>query len=279
MTITDAVSPTLPTFSCLGPVVVRAGRLDSVLIRSSAAGRLLAVFLVAANRPISRRQLVDELWGADPPRTAENALHVQVARLRRRLRAWEAPARIETGPGGYALRMAPQHLDIECFLGELRVADRLCETDPAQASAAAARATAMWRGEPFEGLDLGVMGRDARARLTELRLRALSLHAVTAMVCGRDSLVDLQSSVAAFPLHEEFVRMLMVALYRAGRQGDAITVYRDARARLVEELGAEPTPRLAATMADILRHESYLDDPVTMGVNPWLPSPCERVMS
>lgn len=119
----------------------------------------------------------------------------------------------------------------------------------------------LWRGELCADVDLGMIGLAARARFNELRLTTLELQVVTKMATGQEVVTELRQHALRFPFHERIAEYLMVALYRAGRQSEAIGIYHETRQRLSMDLGVSPTPRLHATMVDMLRHAPHLLTP------------------
>ena len=205
---------------------------------------LLGMLLLRANEVVAQDVLVDALWGESPPPTALTALHGYVSRLRRLL----DDDRLETRPPGYALRIGHDELDLYRFqrlLGQERYEEAL----------------ALWRGPPLSDLAFESFAQGEIARLEELRLAALERRFDRDLADGRH--VDLVGPLAAalreHPLRERFTAQLMLALYRAGRQADALAAYQDARRRLVEELGLEPGEELSSLQRRILEHDPALD--------------------
>jgi predicted ATPase/DNA-binding SARP family transcriptional activator len=246
-------------FRVLGPLeVVRAG--EHVAVPGRRPRALLAVLLLHANEVLSRDRLIDALWGAAPPETAANALQVNVHALRAAL----GRDRISTRGAGYAIRVEPGELDLERFDALVRRGRELL----AGRRAAAARdvlvdALSLWRGraladqagEPFAAAAAGALD-DARLAAVEARLEA-------DLALGRhdDLVAELESLVADHPFRERLRALLMLALYRAGRQKDALQAYARARAQLVDELGVEPGPALRRLESQILRQDAALDPP------------------
>ena len=246
-------------FSILGRVEAREG--DGILV--SGAGKpvaLLALLLIHRNELVSSERLLDELWGGRAPRTALKTLQTYISQLRRAL----GEGVIATTPTGYQLSVAAGALDADRFEALVAAGGNALEHgDPAAAASALHEALALW-----DGPALGVMAdeRWAKAtvdRLEEERLQALELRLEADLACGAQRRVvsELQSLVAEHPTREHLLELLMVALYRCGRQTDALEAYRAGRRRLVDDLGIEPTPRLRAIEQQILRHDPALGEP------------------
>jgi predicted ATPase/DNA-binding SARP family transcriptional activator len=205
---------------------------------------LLAFLLLHANQVVKRERLVDALWGDDPPETAPNALQVAVHGLRKLLGA----NRIETVGDGYRLLVQPGELDLARFL-------ELAEREPAAA-------LELWRGPPLAGVDAPFATAEA-ARLEEVRLAAVESRVERELAAGGHDLLvpELERLIAEHPFRERLRGQLMLALYRAGRQAEALDAYQAARRVLVEELGIEPGPDLQQLEQAILRQDSALAAP------------------
>ena len=205
---------------------------------------LLGYLLLHANEVVAQDRLVDALWGESPPATAVTKLHGYVSRLRRVLGA----GRLETRPPGYVLRVGPGELDLD-RARELLAADRHAE------------ALALWRGEALVDLGSEDFARSEIARLGELRLSALEGRFEHELAAGRHAELagELAAVARANPLRERLAGQLMLALYRSGRQAEALAAYQAARATLVEELGLEPSEQLSALQQRILVHDPALD--------------------
>jgi predicted ATPase/DNA-binding SARP family transcriptional activator len=198
---------------------------------------LVASLLLRANSVVGRDVLIDELWGDDPPASAVHSLEVYVSRLRRLL-----PGRLETHEGGYLVRVDAAEVDAT-RLEELLDAARRARAagDAARARERADAALALWRGPALSGLELvGALAAEA-VRLEELRLLCLEERAECALAAGRHAeiLPEIESLARRYPLRERVRAQLMLALYRRGRQADALAEYRRARRELVDELGIE----------------------------------------
>jgi predicted ATPase/DNA-binding SARP family transcriptional activator len=218
---------------------------------------LLAVLVLDANRVISRERAIDSLWADDPPGRAVNALQVMVHGLRKSL----GNDRIETHGAGYLLAAAPQDIDLGRF--EQMVAEgqaALVGGDPATAATKLRTGLELWRGEPLADLPAEILDLERR-RLAEERLNALELRVDSELALGRhESLVaELEPLVAEHPFRERLRAQLMLALYRSGRQADALAAYRSARVAFDEELGLEPGPALKELERAILRQDPSLE--------------------
>src|SRR5215208_2582440 len=217
---------------------------------------LLALLLLHANETVSRAALVDGLWGERPPETAAKALQVYVSQLRRAL----GRELVVTRPGGYQLAIAPDALDLfrfERLVGEARAAA------PAPAAAKLREALALWRGPPLADLAEAPFAQTETRRLEELRLAAADEWTDAELALGRDSelVPELERMVARNPLRERPRAQLMLALYRCGRQAEALECYQAGRRALVDELGVEPGLRLRDLHQAILRQDAALHVP------------------
>ena len=246
-------------FRILGPVEVWDGaqRLD---LGGSKPRALLAVLLLHANQVVSTDHLVDQLWGEAPPSTARNLVQVYVSRLRQALhrsRDGSAAAPVlMTRPSGYLLRVEPGELDLDRFEGLTADARRATTDGDLEGAAERWRAAlALWRGPALAGAASEVLQRTAAPRLEEARLVALEERLEMDLGLGRhvELVGELEALVATHPDRERLRRQLMLALYRSGRQAEALTVYRNTRQVLVEELGLEPSPALQELERAILR--------------------------
>lgn len=205
---------------------------------------LLGVLLLSANRVVPRDELVDAVWPEGAPPTAATALQVYVSRLRKLL----PPGSLETRPPGYVLHAGPGELDLERF-EQLTAADR------------AAEALELWRGPPLAGLELGGPARVEVQRLEERRLAVLEDRVEADLTHGRhvDLIAELEALVSRNPLRERLRGQLMLALYRSGRQAEALEHYRALRLMLRDELGLEPDASLRRLHTEILRQSGQLE--------------------
>jgi DNA-binding SARP family transcriptional activator len=242
-------------FRILGPLeVVRDGA--PVELTGRRARATLVLLLLEANRVVSADRLVDVLWGESPPPTAGTALRNVVSQLRKEL----GHDLIETRPPGYQLRLPDGAFDVVRFETRLAEAGRA----PAEKRAAMLHdALSEWRGDPLPELAYLSAVQDEIRRLDDLRAAAEEelLESELQAGGGRDLIPRIESLVARHPHRERVRGQLMRALYRAGRQADALDAYRAARRALAEDLGLEPGPELRRLHGAILRQESELDVP------------------
>ncbi len=244
---------------------------------------LLAILLLRANEVVSRDVLIDELWGERPPASAAHSLEAYVSRLRKTLHVDRArePILVTRQPG-YMLRVGFEALDLHRFERLLEEGRRALATHaPERALQKLSDGLSLWRGSPLGDLAFEPFAQVEVERLEELRLAALEERVEAELALGRnDALVpELQALVAQHPLRERLRGQLMLALYRSGRQAEALQVYREARGYFVEELGLEPGPSLKTIEQAILRQEAVLDVPerdvggAVVVVSPSPPSP------
>jgi DNA-binding SARP family transcriptional activator/ABC-type transport system substrate-binding protein/streptogramin lyase len=247
-------------FRLLGPVeVLRDGR--PIALGGGKPRALLALLLLRANEVVSRDRLIDALWGDRPPGTADHGLDVQISRLRK---AFEPDEPLVTRPGGYVLEVDAEQIDVRRFerlLEEGRRANAAGE--PAEALQTLEEALGLWRGNALADLEYETFARPESDRLEELRLVATEERVDAELPLGRhDTLVpELEALTTKHPLRERLRGQLMLALYRAGRQPEALRIYSDARKRLVDELGIEPSQQLRDLEQAILRQDPALDLP------------------
>ena len=248
-------------FRILGPLeAIERGR--SIPLGGARQRALLALLLTRANELVSADRLIDELWGERPPRTAANALQFHVSQLRKTLGSAEA---VLTRDPGYLIRVAPDELDLLRF-------ERLVAEAQASSTEVAAtllrEALALWRGPALADLANEAFAQAEILRLEELRLVVLEQRLETDLALGRHSEIvgELEGLVRTHPLRERLRAQLMLALYRSGRQVEALDVYQQTRRTLVDELGIEPSPRLQDLEKSILRQDRALD-PATAGAD------------
>ncbi len=246
-------------YRVLGPLEVRDG--DRTLPLAGPKQRaLLALLLVNANRVLSRDRLIDELWGEHPPETVVQSLQVYVSRLRKLL----PPDTLLTRPPGYLLEIVEGQLDLQRFerlLAEGREA--LAGGDAERASSVLHEALGLWRGpalaefafEPFAHAEIG--------RLEDLRVAAVEERIEADLALGRHAelIGELEALIAEHPHRERLRGELMLALYRSGRQAEALGAYQQARRALVDELGIEPSAALQRLEKAILLHDEELEAP------------------
>ncbi|MFE3441636.1 BTAD domain-containing putative transcriptional regulator [Nocardia sp. NPDC059180] len=250
------------SFGVLGPVLAWGADGGRVDLKGPRHRAVLARLLVARGRVVPVEVIVDDLWDR-PADGAKAAVRTFVAALRRALepdRPARAAARLLVTEGtGYAIRADRHTVDAWRFEQALHDAADLA---PARALASLTEALGWWRGPAYAEFADMAWARAESARLEELRLTAVERQAQARLTLGRaaDAVADLDAMVSTHPWREEGWRLLALALYRCGRQADALAVLRRARGILVDELGLEPGPRLAATESGILRHDTRLDD-------------------
>jgi DNA-binding NarL/FixJ family response regulator/DNA-binding SARP family transcriptional activator len=224
---------------------------------------VLAVLLLHANEFVSRERLIDELWGESPPPTARKAVNVYISQLRRAL-ARNGRDPIATEDGGYRISVGADELDVLHLRRLLASARERAAAGELEAAFEPLReALALWRGPTLAGLLLESHGRDEVAQLDELRLTALMDRIECDLALGRhgEVLGELHVLVGEHPLLERLRAELMLALYRADRQAEALDAYQQAREVLVEELGIEPSPALQRLQKGILIQDPALELP------------------
>src|SRR5919198_1134191 len=210
-------------------------------------------------------RLIDDLWGFDPPDTALNTLQVHVSQLRKALGRGDARSArgiLVTRAPGYLLAVEPEQVDLERFerlLAEGRQA--LGDGEAERAAALLADALSLWRGPPLADLADEALAQPEIARLDELRLTALEERFEAELQLGSHTalVAELEAAVAEHPLRERLRHQLMLALYRSGRQADALGVYQRTRHDLVEELGIEPSLALQQLEKAILLQDPALE--------------------
>ena len=238
-------------FAILGPLEARAGG-ESIALGGPKQRALLAMLLLAAGRVVSIDRLVEALWTDGPPATAVASLQNFVAQLRKAL----GPDAIETRAPGYVMRLEPEQLDaarVRSLVDEARA------SEPVRRAQLLDEALGLWRGEPLDEFRYEAFAQEEIARVEDFRLSLLEERAEAKLAIGEhaDLVTDLEALVHAHPLRERLRAQLMLALYRSGRQAQALEVYREGREKLVEELGLEPSPLLRGVHASILRHETF----------------------
>ncbi|WP_214414370.1 AfsR/SARP family transcriptional regulator [Sphaerisporangium fuscum] len=253
-------------FRVLGALEVRSGSQRLVRLGAAKQRALLAVLLLNVNRPVHADRLVDALWPQHPPRTAAVALRTYVSALRRVLGLAERtePPLLATVPGGYLLRLTSADLDLLAF-EELAAGGRraLAEGRPALAAERLHQALGLWRGRPLEDVPLDPSLAADLVRIEERRLAVQENLVDARLALGHhaDLLAELGALVAEQPLRERLQGQWMLALYRSGRQAEALGAYRDLRGRLVRELGVEPSPPLRRLHQRILAGQADLVPP------------------
>jgi WD40 repeat protein/DNA-binding SARP family transcriptional activator len=222
---------------------------------------VVAMLALHANTTLSGDRLIDGLWGDDPPPSAAKNLQLYISRLRRALAESRAEAEILTRGRGYELRLAVRAVDALRF--ERLVEEAARERDGGGTNGAARSALELWRGAPLADIADEPFAPAEIRRLEELRLQALELAIDADLAAGRHAEVtaELEGLIAEDPLRERFHAQRMLALYRDGRQSEALDVYRAARRTLINEIGVEPGPELQDLQAAILDQDPRLDAP------------------
>lgn len=236
---------------------------------------VLAYLLLEANRVIPTDRLIDRIWGDEPPEAARNALFAYISRLKKLL----GGTRIQARPPGYVLVAASNEIDALHFADLIGRARQ--ETESRRRAQVCDDALRLWRGEPLSDLAQHDSLRPHIARLEELRLTALEVRAEAQLAIGDPlrAVSELEALVAEYPLRERLWALLMVALYRSGRQADALAAYHRARARLVEELGIDPSAELRRLEEQILNQDPVLDrtaTPPSTFIEPQVAAPTTR---
>ena len=263
-------------FRILGPLEVLVDG-EPVAIGGPRQRALLAILLSQANEVVPSQRLVDGVWDESPPETASNLVQGYVSQLRKAL-GREA---IATRGNGYTLSVAPEGLDLSRFEHLAQEAAAARESgDPARCSERLAEALSLWRGPALSDLAELPAVRPIAARLDELRLAALERRIEADLDCGSatEAAAELEVLIAEHPLRERLRWLRMLALYRAGRQAEALDAYRDARRVLVEELGIEPGEDLQELEAAILRQDPSLTPPAAGTAGPESQPPPRRTV-
>ena len=236
-------------FRILGPLeVVEEGQ--PIRLGGARQRAVLALLLTRPNQVVSTDRLIDDLWGTDQPKTAANTIQYYVSQLRKLLGA----DRIATRPPGYAIRVEAGELDLERFEAFVE------RGDPESLR----EALALWRGPPLADFAYESFASEEIARLEELRLIALERRIDHDLEGGRHAelVPELERLISEYRLREHLRGQLMLALYRSGRQAEALAVYQAARETLVDELGIEPGTALQQVQHAILQHDPSLDTTV-----------------
>jgi predicted ATPase/DNA-binding SARP family transcriptional activator len=226
---------------------------------------MLATLSLVPGRIVSTEDLIDELWGDEPPARARDSLQMHVSRLRKALTEAGADGRrLMRRAGGYVVDLPPGARDVDRWQQALARARQLRDAgEPAAARAELEAALGLWRGQAIAGVGVNALLSAHRGRLEEERLRAVVEGIELDLELGRhdELLGQLEELVIAHPFSERLVELQMLALYRSGRQADALAAFRAAHSRFVEELGIEPSRRLSELQEDVLRHTAALSLP------------------
>lgn len=251
-------------FKLFGSVgLVRDGRL--LALRGGRQRTLLATLLINSGKVVTKEQFFAELWDSRPVSRADNALQALVARLRKVLRIQFgdqfARERLITLPTGYQLHATTDEVDASLFERLAAAAHRELGTDPLRARDLLTAALRLWDGPVLEGVTGGPMCHSSVLHYEETRLAAIEDRFQASMAAGIELGVisELKKMAMLYPWRERLAEMLMVALYRSGRQADALREYNQVRRRLVDELGMEPSAGLQDRMRAILNQDPSLD--------------------
>ena len=246
-------------FRILGPIeVVEAGQ--SLVLTAGKQRALLAILLLRVNEVVSTDELIDGLWGEHPPASAAKSIQIYISQLRKTL----GTGRLITRAPGYELRIDPDDLDLHGFEHLLEEGRRaLAAGEPANAASDLRKALALWRGAPLADFTYEPFAQPEIARLEELRLNALEERIEADLALGHDAdlVGELEGLLAQNPLRERLRGQLMLALYRSGRQAEALELYQQTRRVLRDELGLEPSPDLHELEQAILRQDPTLGTP------------------
>lgn len=244
-------------FRVLGPVEVAVGQARLAL--GSVRQRTILAVLLCAGEAVSSDRLIDAVWGTRPPAAATATLRSHISQLRRRLDRVESGggSSIVTADGGYGLELDGHELDAASFEGLASRAGTVLFEDPAVAEELLDKALSCWRGSAFGELGDHPMVRAEAVRLERLRATAVAdrIDARLALGRHREVLGELEAAVLSQPLDERSHGQLMLALYRTGRQADALAVYETLRKQLADELGVDPSPDLQQLHGQLLRQE------------------------
>jgi predicted ATPase/DNA-binding SARP family transcriptional activator len=262
----------------LGPLEVEISG-EPVRFEGLKQRRLFVLLALRAPEAVSSEELLEALWGDELPANALQALQKQISRLRRRL-GEGAPVRY--APAGYSLEIDPAAIDANRFENLLDCGRVALGHEDAESAAAELRAAlALWRGEALADHRLDEFAQREMARLEELRVDSIEERMAAELACGRDADVvgELSALVAKHPLRERLRGQLMLALYRTGRQAEALETMRAGRRLLIDELGIEPGPELRRLERMILAHDPELSsEGSAAGLAARLPAPANETI-
>jgi DNA-binding SARP family transcriptional activator len=246
-------------FRILGPLEVRGSR-GTISLSAEKPRTVLGTLLLHPNEVVSQSRLADELWGERKPPSAAKLVQTYIGKLRSAL----ASAVIATRPPGYLLQIAERELDATRFrrlVGEAR--HRMKAGAPSQAAGRYDEALRLWRGPALADVTFQSFALNEVERLEEERVVALMDRIDCELLLGQGAelVPELQTLVERYPLRERLRAQLMLALYRSGRQADALELYAVTRRMLRDEVGLEPSPRLQEMEREILRHDPRLEPP------------------
>jgi DNA-binding SARP family transcriptional activator len=252
-------------FRVLGPVEAEADA-TPLNLGGPQQKALLAILLLRANQVVHRDRLIDELWGDSPPAAARETIKVYIGRLRKVFGENGSSATLLTRGGGYVLEVDPEQVDVNRFEELAAQGSAALEAGDVRNAASLLRdALSLWRGPALGGVGDVAFAPAEQDRLEEKRLVSLEERIEAELALGRAGAVipELRQLIRHYPYRERLHRQLMLALYRSGRQADALAAYQQARALLVGELGIEPSTELQQLEHRILTHDSALDGPAT----------------
>jgi DNA-binding SARP family transcriptional activator len=245
----------VPAYGILGPLEV-SDEAGPLLLGGLKQRAVVALLLLEAGRVVSTDRLVDALWGEHPPRTASTSLQNFVSQLRKIL----PPDVLETRAPGYRLNVRPGEIDLHRFTD---LVDQARRSEPHEKAAKLRQALALWRGPPLADFTFESFAQPHIVHLEELRLATLEERVQADIDSGSHAelIGELEALVEQYPMRERLRGQYMLALYRAGRQAEALHVYEDGRRLLVDELGIELTRDLQQLHRAILRQEERLQAP------------------
>jgi DNA-binding SARP family transcriptional activator len=246
-----------------------------VPVRRGNQRTLLAALLLEANRPVTTDKLAEVLWGPAPPPSALVTIRNYIKRLRQAL-GGDGHGRIRAEPRGYLMRVGADELDVARLKTLLTSARSAARSAAWEKTAAQARAAlALWRGQPLADVESDMLAQQYVPPLDEMRLQALEMRIDAQLHLGghAEAVAELQQMAAAHPLHEQAHALLMLALYRCGRAGEALAAYQRARTILRDELGIEPHADLQHLHQQILSADPGLAAPLPGGPVPTATAP------
>lgn len=251
------------SFRILGPLEIVTGT-RVLRPRGSKQNALLMTLLASSSQLVSTEALIVELWGDEHPGKVENDLHAHVSRLRRRLSAMEpdtTDSRVVTHVSGYELVVRDEELDAASFIKGLEDLRGTAHADSAASVGRLRRLLGLWRGRAFGSQERGPILAAASSRYEEHRIAAYQLLFDHELRSGNYSKIipELRGLLARYEFHEQFWQQLMVALYRSGRQTDALTVYRELEHRLSDQLGLDPSPTMRRYEQAVLDHHPSIN--------------------
>jgi WD40 repeat protein/DNA-binding SARP family transcriptional activator len=243
-------------FALLGPLEVTVDG-ETIALGGPKQRLVLAHLLIRANELVSAETLIDEIWGDEPPDAARGSLHSYVSHLKKALGA----ERLISRPPGYVLIAGADEIDAARFETLAEQARRRLASDPAAAARALREALGLWQGEPLADLAAELSLQGEIERLSALRVAAIEDRIEAELSLGRHAelVPELERLVARHPLRERLSGQLMLALYRAGRQAEALAAYHRLRAALDEDLGLQPAPAIEQLQARILNQDAALE--------------------